>query len=35
VEPFPVLKRQRQKDYKFKASLGYVARPGLKNQKKK
>jgi hypothetical protein len=32
---FPALRRLRQEDSKFKASLGYTAKPCLKNQKKK
>jgi hypothetical protein len=31
----PVLRRQRQKDLKFKATLGYIARPCLKKIKNK
>jgi hypothetical protein len=29
----PALKRQRQEDFKLKASLGYTASPCLKKQK--
>jgi hypothetical protein len=30
----PALRRLRQKDYKFKANLGYIAEPCLKKKKK-
>jgi hypothetical protein len=31
----PVLRRLSQEDHKFKASLGYIARPCLKRRKKR
>jgi hypothetical protein len=30
----PALRRLKQKDHKFEASLGYIARPSLKKKKK-